>query len=588
MASIMTNATAPRLYARLSDEQKAVADRVKQCMTAGLSKQSNYLVRVDARAGCGKTTTALATVQEVLAMRQVPSTGWRIGVFVFNAPIAKEITEKVNGLISLETSRNSSVSVRTMHSQGMEILKTGLVRRGVKYNQMFLENGKARTMAELAFDEDKDRMRVYRLRKRDWTRGLSIAYTQFRMAVGKRFSSSFHATQALSECGWLDRYPELKDDVLALFHEHLKLLVVRGTEMVVGPVDRSVDPPQYIRPDKSTFDFEDCINLPARGVVPTTQAHKFHLVIVDEAQDSSQSRIQMAYRMLLPGGTIMYVGDPAQSIYGFAGASPYAMDDFEAYAATAQTWDKRPFETHKLTISTTYRCPQSVVTACAKYAPGFVAGKDNPAGEFGAHDYQEFLELASKPEFGNESTYVLCRTAGPLVQLFAKYGKNPTWKLLLDWSGIIDQIKALSQYPDGGRIDGVLQDRLTTESLKPEAKQNDTLIERLEESLAIWQVMFEHSDQETLAAMYRHATGIADEAKRNSGVTLMTSHKAKGKEADHVYLIAENLLMPSKRARTAEAKQQELNLIYVSYTRAKKTFTSVVCSAEDLGRKETK
>jgi hypothetical protein len=56
--------------------------------------------------------------------------------------------------------------------------------------------------------------------------------------------------------------------------------------------------------------------------------------------------------------------------------------------------------------------------------------------------------------------------------------------------------------------------------------------------------------------------------KKSGGIFLSTIHKAKGLEANNVYIACRSL-MPSKSARQDWEKEQEKNLIYVAYTRAK-------------------
>ena len=57
-------------------------------------------------------------------------------------------------------------------------------------------------------------------------------------------------------------------------------------------------------------------------------------------------------------------------------------------------------------------------------------------------------------------------------------------------------------------------------------------------------------------------------------ITLSSIHKAKGLENDKVFIYRPEL-MPSKFAVTEVEKEQELNLMYVSYTRAKKELVFV-------------
>ena len=67
--------------------------------------------------------------------------------------------------------------------------------------------------------------------------------------------------------------------------------------------------------------------------------------------------------------------------------------------------------------------------------------------------------------------------------------------------------------------------------------------------------------------MINHITEIFQE--QTKGVCLSTIHKAKGLEADNVYVLCKSS-MPSKLAFKDWEKIQEHNLMYVAYTRPKK------------------
>jgi DNA helicase-2/ATP-dependent DNA helicase PcrA len=59
-----------------------------------------------------------------------------------------------------------------------------------------------------------------------------------------------------------------------------------------------------------------------------------------------------------------------------------------------------------------------------------------------------------------------------------------------------------------------------------------------------------------------------DPKKPRNAVTLSTVHKSKGREWPRVFLLGQEKYMPSKYARQAWQLEQEMNLIYVAYTRA--------------------
>jgi superfamily I DNA/RNA helicase len=62
--------------------------------------------------------------------------------------------------------------------------------------------------------------------------------------------------------------------------------------------------------------------------------------------------------------------------------------------------------------------------------------------------------------------------------------------------------------------------------------------------------------------------------KKKEGVSLSTIHKAKGLEADNIFIVCRSL-MPSKSAKKDWEISQEHNLEYVAYTRAKKNLCFV-------------
>ena len=71
-------------------------------------------------------------------------------------------------------------------------------------------------------------------------------------------------------------------------------------------------------------------------------------------------------------------------------------------------------------------------------------------------------------------------------------------------------------------------------------------------------------------------------AVEDPAVSLSTIHRAKGLEADRVYVLRRDL-MPHPMAKTDEARKQEANLEYVCYTRAKHELVLIDDDEEDEG-----
>jgi DNA helicase-2/ATP-dependent DNA helicase PcrA len=68
---------------------------------------------------------------------------------------------------------------------------------------------------------------------------------------------------------------------------------------------------------KMGIDFADMIYLPLRK---KWAAGKYDLVVVDEAQDMTVAQLDLARKVLSPGGRMCVVGDDRQAIYAFRGA----------------------------------------------------------------------------------------------------------------------------------------------------------------------------------------------------------------------------------------------------------------------------
>ena len=82
-------------------------------------------------------------------------------------------------------------------------------------------------------------------------------------------------------------------------------------------------------------------------------------------------------------------------------------------------------------------------------------------------------------------------------------------------------------------------------------------------------------DEAALAEIERLGVGLGlEESGPADAVQLLTVHKAKGLEADRVFVVDRHLL-PAVYAQKAWERQQESNLDYVARTRARKSLIYV-------------
>jgi superfamily I DNA/RNA helicase len=240
------------------------------------------------------------------------------------------------------------------------------------------------------------------------------------------------------------------------------------------------------------IDFDDQIYM---SVMYKAIFTKYASVAVDEAQDLSPLQHIMIERSLRPDGQLTIVGDPAQAIYGFRGASTSSFQDFVT---------KFNLKVNPLTAS--FRCPKAVVREAQKYVPDIEA----------ASSREGKVTVISGPINPKAGVTVLCRTNAPLIRLaFESIRKHiPPNYLGRDFmSGLkalhkkYPTVAALNKWADG-------------EAAKA---KSDAAVKRLEDRMQSMLVL--------------HETGDVDKAlekllstPKESALTLSTIHKAKGKE----------------------------------------------------------
>lgn len=306
--------------------------------------------------------------------------------------------------------------------------------------------------------------------------------------------------------------------------------------------------------ERGEITYTDMIWLPHRWNLPT---ETFDWVFVDEAQDLSAAQLDLAMKARRPGGRILFVGDRRQAIYGFAGADNRSVDAIiERTGAT------------ELPLSICYRCPSSHLDLARVIVPQIEARPDAPAGEI-AH-----VERWKLPEQIQEGDVILCRTTAPLVSLCFELIRQKV-PARIKGRDIGRQLAAVARKaaelipPAFPWANGFLEGLAAWEARELDQLKRKEGTEMQQEAVRDKRAAV----REMYAASAAHTTDqlvafidtlFADE---RSSVTLSTVHRAKGLEADRVWILRPDLL-PFPKA-TGWQLEQEMNLKYVALTRAK-------------------
>lgn len=462
---------------------------------------------VEAVAGSGKTTTL---IHGLSLMRGQVYFG------AYNKAIAEEIKSRTASI------EGPDITVSTFHAAGFKAW-TRVAGRGVRVDEKKVRNI-FRTVAE----------------GRDELFGLENCVCR---VVG------------LAKQAGVGPLVDDSDETFTNLIDHFDVEIpdAHGTGAVIALVRDILQ--KSVALDREVIDFDDMIYSP---LVHDVRMWQHDWVLVDEAQDTNNTRRALARKMLKKNGRLVAVGDPHQAIYGFTGADSDSLDLI-----------REMFGAVTLPLSVTYRCPKAVVRHAQKYVGHITADVTAPEGEVVRGDMEQLTVIAQPGDA------VLCRFNAPLVQTVYQFiGKGipakiegreigeGLKKLALKW-----KTKSLSVFEDR------LADYVDRELEKLSKKERNTQARALQDkadclAVLIQRVRSLNPDAQLTDLVFEIENLFADttSGERRQVVTFSTIHKSKGREWTNVVWLETG---PSKWAKKDWEKGQEVNLSYVATTRAK-------------------
>ena len=488
-----------------SQYQKAIFDYIQH-------EKGNLVV--EAAAGSGKTYTL------VKALSLIPQDK-RVLMTAFNKDIVKELTKKVKEFPNVE--------VRTLHGLGM-ILTTrglgigGMKPEGYKYTQLIYNHW-----------QDLTKTNINKLSRN--ARKSFVENTKKLVDFGRFYL----ATTRSEMIELMTKYdiPCVADEVDVA----LKVMAIGGKNL-------------------DSIDYTDMIWMPHIYDLHLQEC-EYDFIMVDECQDLNVAERNLVLRCLKEGGRLIAVGDSNQCIYGFSGSDP---DSFRAIQSIPNTVS--------MPLSISYRCPESVVKFAQNLVPSIEAKQGAEEGVI--------LDCVSIDDV-HDGDMVLCRNNAPLLQVYCKLleqgkrayirgsdvGKNlqniviGTHKDYLHTNLKQDGV-FIRLYEDLFNSRKAIMERYGIS--QEDAMKHETIQAKLDMIRAL-EVL--GADLTTTEELTKKIEDIFPKNDKGEGIMLSTVHKAKGLEADNVFIACASL-MPSKSALDEWQVQQERNLMYVAYTRAKK------------------
>lgn len=256
------------------------------------------------------------------------------------------------------------------------------------------------------------------------------------------------------------------------------------------------------------------------------------------------------------------------SIMGFAGADAASYQEI-----------KRRTDAVELPLSICYRCPESHVALAKQIVPHIEQRENAPMGQVVQITEDQLADTVK------EKDLILCRLTAPLVsqclrlirrRLPARVRGRDIAKSICEFAKTIERIE-----PDYtkffGAIGRYVQDQCIALEQREGTQDKVERVRDMGEALEACVLEFKVEDVQQLCT---EIGGLfTDEA---ASIWLSTIHRAKGLEADHVFIIKPDRLPFERPRMTDQQRRQEWNLYYVALTRAKQTLYIVRESREDL------
>jgi len=461
--------------------------------------------RVNAVAGSGKSTSLFMFLEHVQPRNAV--------MISFNKPIAEENGNKLVNL-GFDPKR---VKSKTVHSIGYGMLAQGIGRPHMEADKYW----------DLV---------------REAVNGLNIDHVERREAESSLFK--------LAQLARLNHIDPGDVDALDRLMEHHVLEDGEWSKGLHYVLERGLEIAEKLR----VIDYTDMLWVPYKLNLDT---YSNEWVLVDEAQDISAAQRWIAKKCISEyGGRSLWVGDEFQAIYGFAGADS---DSFQKI--------KEEFDAVDLFLSICYRCPKSHIELAREIVP-HIEWRDNaPDGTI------QNIPEAKLHEVLQPGDLVMCRFTAPLVKSCLNLIKRRVpakvkgREIGEQIASVVDSIIKMPGY-SWSEFPAFLQAYRREKLHKLEMKEaSESKIQALLDKCECVDVCYMEFNCENAHKLKEAILSLFADEK--SLIWLSTVHRAKGLEADRTFILQPDALPFTWPGQKGWQYQQEINLQYVAYTRAR-------------------
>jgi superfamily I DNA/RNA helicase len=494
---------------------------------------------ISASAGSGKTFTLVHAAKLVSGS----------GIFLaFNKHIADELESKLQG---------TAMSASTIHSLGFRAVRSRFRKTKVaasKYKDIV-----NRMVLAMADKNKKNAMQKHNIWPTDLERSVINENGGFNgelmrlIDLGRQYlinpkSESDNAIESLFDI--IEHFAIDFDPDLESLSIHCAIAAMNAG---IREADKSID-------------FTDMLYIPN---ILNISVSRFSHIFLDECQDLSPAQLGIAMKARAPGGRILACGDKFQSIMGFAGA------DSNSFQNIIDKLDAKV-----MPLSICYRCPTSHLDLARQFCPNIENAPEAIEGQILNLDANKAVDQMK------EGDLVICRVNAPLLSFCFKLiseGISASIRGKDIGKNLTKIIRSMFRRKLNDSLDNeTFMDKLTEWKNREEEKirrvsRNEssasTKLELLEDKASCILTVYGSSKAETPQGLIEDIEMLF--SNDNPSVVLSSVHRAKGLEADNIYILKQELLGNTSRCKREWQSKQELNLAYVALTRAKKSLVFV-------------
>jgi DNA helicase-2/ATP-dependent DNA helicase PcrA len=315
---------------------------------------------------------------------------------------------------------------------------------------------------------------------------------------------------------------------------------------------------------------------------------QYRYFVVDEFQDVSPLQFELLNLWLGNRRDICVVGDSAQTIYSFSGATSNYLEDFASYFPEAAAFELR----------NTYRCAAQITAAANQVLAAtkqnnlrLVPVKDEK-GTFAIWQTETDHEQAKRVAADIAKKIASGVSARDIAVLFRINAQSEAIETELAHSQVAYNLRGAERFferrevraalialktviPSEEAVSEQTRNALSGLGWSPTAPSGRSARETWESLDAIIGLSHEF-DSATMADFVRELEQrqTIEHVPSANVVTLATVHAAKGLEWEHVYVIGcSDGLFPLTHANTADELAEERRLFYVAVTRAASSLT---------------